>query len=164
VILSTFDGHSDKRIQHLSEMSLKDAAKRLGVLEALLYFWCSRTRLREEKSKAETRLLVESARLKRQSAERAEELEILKNRGIFRKGSEVRDASIDAHADRFRIRTVYGPFAACSKSPGAAHMPGKPGGKHPQERKGRRRHLQPRTTVILPVTVPSGTRIPKLSR
>ncbi len=38
MILPTFDGHSDKPIRHLSEVSLKDAAKRLGVSETLSLF------------------------------------------------------------------------------------------------------------------------------
>ena len=54
------------------------AAKQLGLHESQLYYWRSKARISQERSAVEERLLVENARLKRQLAEQAEELAIVK--------------------------------------------------------------------------------------
>ena len=54
------------------------AARELGLDPAKIYAWRSQARRRESRSEAEERLSVENARLKRQLAEREEELAILK--------------------------------------------------------------------------------------
>jgi transposase len=55
----------------------------LGINENQLYNWRRRARLLQDRSAAEERLLVEIARLKRQLAEQAEELAILKKAAAY---------------------------------------------------------------------------------
>jgi transposase len=59
------------------------AAKQLGLNESLLYSWRVKNRLNQERSAVEERLAVENARLKRQVAEQAEELAILKKAAAY---------------------------------------------------------------------------------
>jgi transposase len=54
------------------------AARELGLEPSKIYAWRSQARRLESRSEAEQRLSVENARLKRQLAEREEELAILK--------------------------------------------------------------------------------------
>lgn len=51
------------------------AAKQLGLHDSQLYAWRSKACLHQEQGEAERQLAVENARLKRQLAEQAEELE-----------------------------------------------------------------------------------------
>lgn len=59
------------------------AAKQLGLHESQLYAWRSKARLQLEQGEAEQKLAVENARLKRQLAEQAEELAILKKAAAY---------------------------------------------------------------------------------
>jgi transposase len=59
------------------------AAKQLGLHESQLYSWRSKARFSQERSVVEERLLVENARLKRQLAEQAEELAIVKKAATY---------------------------------------------------------------------------------
>ena len=59
------------------------AAKQLGLHESQLYPWRSKARISQERSAVEERLLVENARLKRQLAEQAEELAIVKKAATY---------------------------------------------------------------------------------
>ena len=59
------------------------AARQLGLHESQLYSWRSKARLSQYKSAAEEQLLVENARLKRQLAERNEELAIIKKAAAY---------------------------------------------------------------------------------
>src|SRR5512136_458759 len=59
------------------------AAKQLGLHESQLYSWRVKSRLNQERSAVEGRLAVENARLKRQLAEQAEELAILKKAAAY---------------------------------------------------------------------------------
>ena len=63
--------YKKEALKLVERVGVPTAARQLGVSEALLYSWRSKTRLHEEKGEAE-------ARLKRRLAEKAEELEILK--------------------------------------------------------------------------------------
>ena len=75
--------YKKEALKLVERVGVPTAAKQLGVSEALLYSWRSKTRLHEEKGEAEARLLAENARLKRQLAEKAEELEILKKAAAY---------------------------------------------------------------------------------
>ena len=59
------------------------AARQLGLHESQLYGWRSKARLSQDKSTAEKRLWVENARLKRQLAERNEDLAIIKKAAAY---------------------------------------------------------------------------------
>jgi transposase len=59
------------------------AAKQLGLHDSQLYSWRSKARLGQERSEVEEKLAVENARLKRQLAEQAEELAILKKAAAY---------------------------------------------------------------------------------
>lgn len=59
------------------------AAKQLGLHESQLYSWRCKDRLNRERSEVEEQLAVENARLKRQLAEQAEELAILKKAAAY---------------------------------------------------------------------------------
>ena len=59
------------------------AAKQLGLHESQLYSWRNKVRLSQERSAVEELLLAENARLKRQLAEQAEELAIVKKAAAY---------------------------------------------------------------------------------
>lgn len=59
------------------------AAKQLGLHDGQLYAWRGKARRNQERSVVEEQLLVENARLKRQLAEQAEELAILKKAAAY---------------------------------------------------------------------------------
>jgi len=64
-------------------IGIGSAAKQLGIHEAQLYSWRNKVRLDQETSEAEAQLRTENARLKRQLAEQAEELAILKKAAAY---------------------------------------------------------------------------------
>jgi transposase len=59
------------------------AARQLGLHESQLYGWRARMRLDLSRGEAERQALQENARLKRQVAEQAEELAILKKAAAY---------------------------------------------------------------------------------
>lgn len=59
------------------------ASKQLGLNESQLYSWRVKNRLNQERSAVEELLALENARLKRQLAEQAEELAILKKAAAY---------------------------------------------------------------------------------
>lgn len=59
------------------------AARQLGLNESQLYAWRGKARRDETKGEAERRLSTENARLKRELAEKAEELAILKKAAAY---------------------------------------------------------------------------------
>jgi transposase len=59
------------------------AARQLGLQESQLYGWRARVRLDQSRGDAERVALQENARLKRQVAEQAEELAILKKAAAY---------------------------------------------------------------------------------
>ena len=64
-------------------VGVTSAAKQLGLNESQLYSWRVKNRLNQERSAVEERLALENARLKRQVAEQAEELAILKKAAAY---------------------------------------------------------------------------------
>jgi transposase len=65
------------------KVGVATAAKQLGLHESQVYSWRSKARLSQDRSAVEERLLVENARLKRQLAEQAEELAIVKKAAAY---------------------------------------------------------------------------------
>ena len=65
------------------KVGIPAAAKQLGHHESQLYSWRSKARLGQERSVVEDQLRVENAKLKRQLAEQAEELAIVKKAATY---------------------------------------------------------------------------------
>ena len=65
------------------KIGVSSAAKQLGLHAAQIYSWRSKTRLKQETSAVEDLLRVENARLKKQLAEQAEELAIIKKAAAY---------------------------------------------------------------------------------
>lgn len=65
------------------KIGISAAAKQLGHHESQLYSWRSKARLGQERSAVEDQLRVENAKLKRQLAEQAEELAIVKKAATY---------------------------------------------------------------------------------
>jgi len=59
------------------------AAQQLGLQESQLYAWRGKAKREQDRSETERQLAVENARLKRQLAEQAEELAILKKAAAY---------------------------------------------------------------------------------
>ena len=70
--------YKDESLALAEKLGVAAAARQLGLHESQLYNWRSKARLSQDKSVVEEQLLVENARLKRQVAEQAEELAIIK--------------------------------------------------------------------------------------
>ncbi|AJD49606.1 Transposase [Isoalcanivorax pacificus W11-5] len=64
-------------------VGIKSAAQQLGLHESQLYTWRKKAEQQANKSEAEQRYTEENARLKRQLAEKEEELAILKKAAAY---------------------------------------------------------------------------------
>lgn len=64
-------------------VGIPEAARQLGIESQLLYGWRKARRLTQSSAEAEALLAAENARLKRQLAEQAEELAILKKAAAY---------------------------------------------------------------------------------
>jgi transposase len=64
-------------------VGIPEAAKQLGIDSQLIYNWRNARRLTQTSAEAEALLATENARLKRQLAEQAEELAILKKAAAY---------------------------------------------------------------------------------
>ena len=84
----------EKRIRHTPQyraealalaerVGVKAAASQLGINESQLYTWRKKAEQQANKSEAEQRYAEENARLKRQLAEKDEELAILKKAAAY---------------------------------------------------------------------------------
>lgn len=63
-----------------AKIGISNAARELGLHSSQLYSWRSKARVQRDQSDLEQSLATENARLKRQLAEQAEELAIVKRR------------------------------------------------------------------------------------
>ena len=75
--------YKDEALALAERVGVAAAAKQLGLHESQLYSWRSKARLNRERGEVEQQLAVENARLKRQLAEQAEELAILKKAAAY---------------------------------------------------------------------------------
>lgn len=64
-------------------VGISEAAKQLGLHDTQLYSWRGKARMRQQRSEVEEKLALENARLKRQLANQAEELAILKKAAAY---------------------------------------------------------------------------------
>ncbi len=65
------------------QVGVTGAAKQLGLHESQVYAWRKKARYEASRSETEKELAVENARLKRQLAKQAEEIEILKKASAY---------------------------------------------------------------------------------
>lgn len=77
------DEYKSEALKLADKVGVGAAAKQLGLHESQLYAWRNKVRQKESSSEAEQRLQTENARLKRQLAERDEELAILKKAAAY---------------------------------------------------------------------------------
>lgn len=66
-----------------AKIGISSAAKQLGLHDSQLYGWRTKAKVKDQQSDAEQHLATENARLKRQLAEQAEELAILKKAAAY---------------------------------------------------------------------------------
>lgn len=64
-------------------IGVSSAAKQLGLHESQLYSWRVKERMNQERSDVEQKLTLENTRLRRQLADQAEELAILKKAAAY---------------------------------------------------------------------------------
>ena len=87
VIKKTGRRHSiafkEEAIALADTVGVREAAHQLGLHESQLYDWCRKARERLNKSQTERDKETEIARLKRQVAEQAEELAIIKKAATY---------------------------------------------------------------------------------
>ncbi|MFS1526055.1 IS3 family transposase [Microbulbifer sp. 2304DJ12-6] len=90
-----------------AKVGVSAAAKQLGLHASQIYGWRSKARLHQDRGDAEKQLAAENARLKRQLAEQAEELAILKKgRGVLCKEPEMRYAFMQEHRQEFSVKAM----------------------------------------------------------
>lgn len=77
------DEYKTEALKLAEKIGIGPAAEQLGLHESQLYTWRNKARQKESSSEAEQRFQVVNARLKRQLAEREEELAILKKAAAY---------------------------------------------------------------------------------
>ncbi|EMF8580740.1 IS3-like element IS3 family transposase [Escherichia coli] len=88
-------------------ISVTAAARELSLYESQLYNWRSKQQNQQTSSERELEMSTEIARLKRQLAERDEELAILpKGRDILREAPEMKYVFIEKHQAEFSIKAM----------------------------------------------------------
>ncbi len=70
-------------LQLAEKVGVKEAAKQLGVYESQIYNWRATKQKKSNVSRREAELAAEVAKLKRQLADKGEELEILKKAATY---------------------------------------------------------------------------------
>lgn len=75
--------YKDEALALAERVGVPAAAKQLGLHDTQLYGWRVKARLNQQRSEIEQKLAVENARLKRQLAEQAEELAIIKKAAAY---------------------------------------------------------------------------------
>jgi transposase len=77
---------SEYKIEALSltgKVGVAETAKQLGLHNSQLYHWRGKMRLLQTRGESERQLMAENARFKRQLAEQAEELAIVKKAAVY---------------------------------------------------------------------------------
>ncbi|AMK77198.1 MULTISPECIES: transposase [Methylomonas] len=75
--------YKQESLKLASQIGIAKAAKQLRLHESQLYAWHKQSEHAQSVSERETSLATENARLKRQLAQQAEELSILKNAATY---------------------------------------------------------------------------------
>lgn len=77
------DEYKSEALALADRVGVASAAKQLGLHESQLYAWRGKARREETQGESERRLSAENVRLKRQLADQAEELAILKKAAAY---------------------------------------------------------------------------------
>ena len=77
------DEFKEEALRLAGKLGVTEAAEQLGIYPSQLYSWRSALNKNRTSSERESLLATENARLKRQVAEQAEELEILKKAATY---------------------------------------------------------------------------------
>ncbi|MFP1764513.1 IS3 family transposase [Lonsdalea quercina] len=97
----------DEALKLAERIGVAAAARQLSLYESQLYTWRSKQQQQMTSSERERELAAENARLKRQLAERDEELAIPpKGRDILREAPEMKYVFIDKHQAEFSIKAM----------------------------------------------------------
>ncbi|MBN3209982.1 IS3 family transposase [Pectobacterium brasiliense] len=97
----------DEALKLAERIGIAAAARELSLYESQLYNWRSKQQQQMNSSERENELAAENARLKRQLAERDEELAILpKGRDILREAPEMKYVFIEQHQAEFSIKAM----------------------------------------------------------
>ncbi len=97
----------NEALKFAERIGVADAAWELSLYESQLYAWRSKINNARSSSEREQEMSVEIARLKRQLAEQAEELAILKNgRDILREAPEMKYVFIENHRAEFSVKAM----------------------------------------------------------
>lgn len=75
--------YKDEALALAERVGVSEAARQLGLHDTQLYSWRGKSRQRQQRSEVEAKLALENARLKRQLADQAEELAILKKAAAY---------------------------------------------------------------------------------
>ncbi|WP_440252899.1 IS3 family transposase [Escherichia coli] len=106
MLFTSFSGSLVSRIPGAVH-SVTAAARELSLYESQLYNWRSKQQNQQTSSERELEMSTEIARLKRQLAERDEELAILpKGRDILREAPEMKYVFIEKHQAEFSIKAM----------------------------------------------------------
>ncbi|WKV52087.1 IS3 family transposase [Dickeya fangzhongdai] len=97
----------DEALKLAERIGVAAAARELSLYESQLYAWRSKQQQQMTSSERESELAAENARLKRQLAERDEELAIPpKGRNILREAPEMKYVFIEKHRAEFSIKAM----------------------------------------------------------
>ncbi|WP_396017026.1 IS3 family transposase [Escherichia coli] len=98
---------SSEALKFAERIGVAAAARELSLYESQLYNWRSKQQNQQTSSERELEMSTEIARLKRQLAERDEELAILpKGRDILREAPEMKYVFIEKHQAEFSIKAM----------------------------------------------------------
>ncbi|MBY6112819.1 IS3 family transposase, partial [Halomonas sp. DP1Y21-3] len=99
--------YKDEALALADRVGASAAPRELGLQPSQLYQWRAKAQQQQSASVREQALAEENARLKRQLAEKSEELEIgKKSRGVLREKPEVKYAFIEQHRQAFSIQRM----------------------------------------------------------
>ncbi|MDI5920890.1 IS3 family transposase [Halomonas sp. LR5S13] len=99
--------YKDEALALADRVGTSAAARELGLQSSQLYQWRAKAQQQQTVSAREQALADENARLKRQLAEKSEELEIAKKpRGVLREEPEVKYAFIEQHRQAFSVHRM----------------------------------------------------------
>ncbi|QJQ95864.1 MULTISPECIES: IS3 family transposase [Halomonadaceae] len=99
--------YKDEALALADRVGASAAARELGLQPSQLYQWRAKAQQQQSASAREHALAEENARLKRQLAEKSEELEIAKKAGgVLRQEPEVKYAFIEQHRQAFSIQRM----------------------------------------------------------